>query len=101
MNEEKVMDEVVETFNNIEVEEVIDIKPSSGGGLLKTVGILGVCGAVGAAALHFTKKKREEWTIKKLEKKGYIVTKAEVVDDDEDFDEDFEFVEEESEENEK
>lgn len=101
MNEERVMEEV-EVIDNTEVE-VYDLEPEeeSGGGLLKAVGILGVCGAVGAAALHFTKKKREEWTIKKLEKKGYIVTKAEVVDDEEDFDEDFDFDEEESEENEK
>lgn len=97
MNEEKVME--VEVIDDTEVE-VYDLEPEeSGGGLLKTVGILGVCGAVGAAALHFTKKKREEWTIKKLEKKGYIVTKTEVVDE-EDF-EDNVFDEEESEENEK
>ena len=96
MNEEKVME--VEVIDDTEVE-VYDLEPEeSGGGLLKTVGILGVCGAVGAAALHFTKKKREEWTIKKLEKKGYIVTKTEVVDDEEDFDEDFEFDEEETKE---
>lgn len=97
MNEEKVME--VEVIDDTEVE-VYDLEPEeSGGGLLKTVGILGVCGAVGAAALHFTKKKREEWTIKKLEKKGYIVTKTEVVDE-EDFEDDV-FDEEESEENEK
>lgn len=95
MNEEKVME--VEVIDDTEVE-VYDLEPEeSGGGLLKTVGILGVCGAVGAAALHFTKKKREEWTIKKLEKKGYIVTKTEVVDE-EDFEDDL-FAEEESKEN--
>lgn len=100
MSEKTKMEEVIETIDDTEVE-VYDLEPEeeSGGGLLKTVGILGLCGAVGAAALHFTKKKREEWTIKKLEKKGYIVTKTEVVDD-EDFEDDL-FDDEESEENEK
>lgn len=100
MSEKTKMEEVIEIIDDTEVE-VYDLEPEeeSGGGLLKTVGILGLCGAVGAAALHFTKKKREEWAIKKLEKKGYIVTKTEVFDD-EDFEDDL-FVEDESEENEK
>lgn len=90
MNNENVKEEVIEIIDNAEVEVYDETEESNGGGLLGTIGILAVCGAAAAAALHFTRKKREEMTIKKLEKKGYIVTKAEdKFDDEDDFEDEF------------
>lgn len=90
MENEVVLNENVETEefdNTFEEAEVYEEPEESGGGLLVGVGILALVGAAGAAALHFTKKKREEMTVRNLEKKGYTVIKPEVVEDDE---EDFE-----------
>lgn len=82
MNEEikkeelEIMEEVVDDYNEVE---------TSGSKMLATVVIGAVCAGV-AAILYKNRGKIEEWRIKRLEKKGYIVYKPDEVDD-EDFEE--------------
>lgn len=102
MNEE-TKNEIMELDNDTEME-VYDMEPEdSGSGILGKVLIGAGVLAAGAVALAYKNRdKLEERRIKKLEKKGYIITKAEVVEDEDyDFDDDFEEVVEETEEKEK
>lgn len=78
MNEEMMT--MVEEIENNEVTdvEVYEETSKSGNGIVGKIAI-GVVGAVvGAGALIYykTKDKREERTIRKLEKKGYVINKA-------------------------
>lgn len=77
MNEEMMNNEVAtENFEDVEVFKVIEEpKESENGGiaLLAAGAAVVVAGAV--AVWHFTKAKREERTIRNLEKKGYKVTR--------------------------
>lgn len=82
MNEEKVMNEVMETeeqeFDTI--EEFEDEYYDNGGFLKKlAVGVVGTATAVGGVVLVKNKEKLKEWkknrTIAKLEKEGYVVEK--------------------------
>lgn len=67
-----------ENFEDVEVFKVVEEpKDSENGGIGLAVGICVAVGAGVVAAWHFTKNWREERTIRKLEKKGYKVTKTE------------------------
>lgn len=87
MNEEKIM---METVNEeIETEETMEAESSGGIGIGKI--LIGVgCAVVGGGVALFKNRaklsaKQDEKRIKKLEKKGYVVLKAETeetVDDD-------------------
>ena len=84
MENENVLNENVE-LTNVEDEVTYGVADdSSNGGLFKVVLGLGACAAAVGAGLHFTKKKRDELTIKRLKKKGYTVIEPDVVDDYED-----------------
>ena len=77
MNEELMV--MVEELENNEATEVeINEEPiETGNGVVGKIAIgigLAVAGA-GAFVWHKTKAKREERTIRKLEKKGYVITK--------------------------
>lgn len=84
---EEVMEEATEIYD---LEPVSEGEESGGNGAIKLiVGAVAVAGAVGALAWKGKdkiKQKRTEHQIKKLEKKGFVVT--EVVADD-DFEDDF------------
>lgn len=89
------MEENIMTYEEIENTEVVgnyEEPEETGKGGLGAVVLIGglVIGGVVAAA-HFTKKKREAWTIKRLEKKGYVIQKPEEIESDE---VDYEVVEE-------
>ena len=79
MNEE-MMTTMEETTNTMTTENYgyCEETDNSDNGLAVKV-LLGVGAAVGAgiAAWKATKNKREEWQIKRMEKKGYQVTKIE------------------------
>lgn len=86
MNEETMM--TYEEVENTGVNEVYEETETSGNGNLGKI-VLGV-GAVVAAAVavaHFTKNKRREYQIKKLEKAGYVIYKPE--DDTDEVENDF------------
>lgn len=94
------MNEEMKTFEEIENTEVNyeDMEPeTSDNGIVGKV-MVGLVLAVGGAAAfvwHKTADKREERAIRKLEKKGYVITK--VIEDDtseEDVSEDMEDTEE-------
>lgn len=80
MNEElKVMEEI-ETYEATEMvpAEYNEEPESTGNGIVGKIAIgvgLAVAGA-GAFVWHKTKAKREERTIRKLEKKGYVISKV-------------------------
>ena len=80
MNEElKVMEEI-ETYEetNMIPAEYNEESESTGNGVVGKIAIgigLAVAGA-GAFVWHKTKAKREERTIRKLEKKGYVISKV-------------------------
>lgn len=84
MNEEMMTYEEL-NVENTEVNEETYVEPKSSG--ISTVGaFVGgtlVAGAVGVGAwlLNKTKDKREAAVVKKLEKKGYVVYKAEEIED--------------------
>lgn len=85
MNEEMMTYEELDVVENTEVEDTY-VEPVSNGGISAVGAFVGgtlVAGAVGGAAWLWnkTKAKREELAVKKLEKKGYIITKAEIVED--------------------
>lgn len=83
MNEEMMMTTMEENTNTETTENYgyYEETDNSDNGLAVKV-LLGVGAAVGAgiAAWKATKNKREEWQIKRMEKKGYQVTK---IDDSE------------------
>lgn len=85
MNEEmKTFEEIEET----EVNEVYDEPIESGDGILGKVLLgVGLLAAGGTAAWVLTKNKREQHQIKKLEKKGYLISKPEEVDEESDSEE--------------
>lgn len=81
MNEEMMMTTTMEENTNAETTEnygYYEETDNSDNGLGMKL-LLGGVAAVGAgiAAWKATKKKREEWQIKRMEKKGYQVTKIE------------------------
>ena len=77
-----------EKFENQEMDTEIEVyedqyeSEESGKGMLgRAALVLGGAVAAGLAAVwHFTKDKREEHNVKKLEKKGYIVTRPQPVE---------------------
>lgn len=76
-----------EMTNNIEMEEVMETVDfeEAGNGIVPILVIGGVAVAGGLAALGWKfRHKFTEWNIKRLEKKGYSVTKLEeeVVEED-------------------
>lgn len=81
MNEElMVMAEELENNEATEVE--INEEPiETGNGIVGKIAVGVVAAVVGAGAFAWykTKAKREERTIRKLEKKGYVITKEEPV----------------------
>lgn len=83
LNEKKVMDDHEESEN-------------SGGVIGKIVFGLGVAAAAGLAAFAYNKPKREERTIEKLRKKGYVIYKDDECEVREVEEDDFEDVEKES-----
>lgn len=80
MEENNVMtyEEVIENTEVIEANEEPEETTGNGSsiGALVLIGGAVIGGAV--AIHHFTKKKREAWAVKRLEKKGYVVSKPEV-----------------------
>ena len=83
MNEEikNVNTEEIDVIGNLEDAEAMeyyDDSECSGAGLLVLAVGTAIVGA-GAALLHKNKAKIEDWRIKRWEKKGYIITKAEDV----------------------
>lgn len=68
---------------NIEDVTVYEMEPeTSGGGLVKILAVVGLgVAAAGAALWHKNKDKIEEKNIEKLRKKGYLVYKADEVED--------------------
>ena len=103
MNNEETKNEIMELDNDTEAE-VYDLEPEeeSGNGILGKILIgAGVLAAGGLAALVYKNRdKLEERRIKKLEKKGYTVIRPEQFVE-EDFDDDFEEVSDETEEEKK
>lgn len=77
MNEEMMNNEVTtENFEDVEVFKVIEEPQESENGGIAILAAGAAVIVTGAVALwHFTKEKREEMTIRRLEKKGYKVTK--------------------------
>lgn len=76
-----------EKFENQEMDTETEVyedqyeSEESGKGMFGKALVLGGAIAAGlAAAWHFTKGKREEHNVKKLEKKGYIVTRPQPVE---------------------
>lgn len=78
MNEEMMT--MVEEIENNEVTdvEVYEEPAKSGNGIVGkiVVGTAVAVAGVGALVWHKTKAKREERTIRKLEKKGYVISKV-------------------------
>lgn len=77
MNEElKVMEEI-ENNEAMEAEYHDEPVNTGNGGVGKIVfGVVAAAAGVGALVWHKTKDKREERTIRKLEKKGYVISKT-------------------------
>lgn len=82
MNEEMILQETTEELNT-EVENTHVDSENSGGGILGKVVLGLVAGAVAVGvAVWKNKDKLEARRIKKLEKKGYIITKPSDTGDD-------------------
>lgn len=79
MNEElKVMEEI-ETYETAEMVpvEYNEESESTGNGIVGKIAIVGTAVAcAGAFVWYKTKAKREERAIRKLEKKGYVISKV-------------------------
>lgn len=85
MEENKTME--MEVMDNTEVMDTYEPEETSGKGIsVVAVGAVLAAIGVGVAVVRKRKGKLDEWRIKRLEKKGYVVTKpveeteAEVVD---------------------
>lgn len=81
------MNEEMMTMNqeneDVEAMTTTEATETSGSGILgKVILGIGVVGAAAAGVLYLTKDKREQARIKRLEKKGYVVTKAVTVPED-------------------
>ena len=77
MNEElKVMEEIEN--NEVAMTEYYEEPENTGNGIVGKIAIGAVAAVVGAGAFIYykTKDKREERTIRKLEKKGYVISKV-------------------------
>lgn len=80
------MNEEIKVIDENEIEEVVmdneEYPETSGGGILGVLALVGVAagGAIGGL-IYKNRNKFEERKIKKLEKKGYIITKPEPVED--------------------
>lgn len=75
MDEEMILQETTEEINT-EVENTYVDSENSGGGILgKVVFVLVAAGTAVGVALWKNKDKLEARRIKKLEKKGYVITK--------------------------
>ena len=72
--------EEIETTNEVEVCDEPEENSGSSIGLIVAGAVALIAGA--AFVLHKTKAKREEYLIKKLEKKGYTIYKTDVVYDE-------------------
>ena len=84
--ENEIMENAIVEDDEVENEVVTYDEPycsEKKGGALPLVGIalLGVAGAVGIV-IHKNRAKLEERRIEKLRKKGYIITKVDVTDED-------------------
>lgn len=80
------MEETMTTYEeieNTEVEEINEPEESNNGSLGKLILGIGAVVAAGVAVAHFTKNKRREYQIKKLEKAGYVISKPEEADENE------------------
>lgn len=88
------MEEIKNTEAIEEVMEETDAMPEFDGSNKNIVGVIIGLGSVGiAAAVALAIKHRDkidEWRVRKLEKKGYTVTKPIVVEVDEDIEEEHE-----------
>lgn len=92
MEENKTME--MEVMDNNEVVDTYESEETSGKGIsVVAVGAIAAGIGLGIVAAKKCKGKLEDWKVKSLEKKGYVVTKpetdvvdaeAEVVDSDED-----------------
>ena len=82
------MNEEIMAYEEIENAEVVAVdnepETSEGISLGKIILIGGAIIAGTIAVAHFTKKKREEYQINKLRNKGYIISKPEEIESEED-----------------
>ena len=82
MNEEMTnVEEIVENENIAEVYDIVET-PEEGGLNKVLVGVGVAAVAAGVAIWRATKDKREAWQIKRLEKKGYVISR--VIEDESD-----------------
>lgn len=78
MEENKTME--MEVMNDDEVMDTYETEETSGKGLgVVAVGAVLAAVGVGIAVARKNKGKLDEWRIRRLEKKGYVVTKPEDV----------------------
>ena len=82
MNEETM---VIDEFTTKEVDDTIDaIEEESGRRILRIIMVAAAAGATALTGWAIKKSgKIDEYRIKKLEKKGYVVSKPEPVEEDE------------------
>lgn len=88
------MEEIKNTEAIEEVTEETDVMPEFESSNKNFVGIITGLGSVGIAAVVALaikhRDKIDEWRVRKLEKKGYTVTKPNIVEVDEDIEEELE-----------
>ena len=74
MNEEIMTMEEIEEVNDVVADEMPEESGKGFAGFI--IAGLAIAGGAAAFAWHKTKNKREERAIRKLEQKGYVITKC-------------------------